>query len=75
MLPKKYGLKFECHSPTIDETPHKNEAPKSFVKRMSSEKVKAVQSRFPELPHDVLIHAGDTIVFIDENMHTLYLNN
>ena len=68
MLLKKYGLKFECHSPTIDETPHKNEAPKSFVKRMSSEKVKAVQNAFPELPHDVIILAGDTIVFFDDNI-------
>jgi len=68
MLLKKYGLKFVCHSPKIDETPLKNEAAKSFVKRMSREKANAVQSAFPELPHDVIILAGDTIVFFDDNI-------
>ena len=68
MLLKKYGLKFECHSPTIDETPHKNEAAKNFVKRMSSEKASKVQRSFPKLPHDVIILAGDTIVFFEDNI-------
>ena len=68
MLLKKYGLKFACHSPQINETPHENEAAKSFVKRMSSEKASEIQRSFPELPHDVIILAGDTIVFFDEKI-------
>ena len=68
ILLKKYGLEFTCHSPQIDETPHENEAAKSFVKRMSSEKASEIQRSFPELPHDVIILAGDTIVFFDEKI-------
>ena len=68
MLLKKYGLKFECYSPQINETPYENEAAKNFVKRMSREKASEIQRSFPELPHDVIILAGDTIVFFDENI-------
>ena len=68
MLLKKYGLKFECHSPQINETPYENEAAKNFVKRMSREKASEIQRSFPELPHDVIILAGDTIVFFDEKI-------
>jgi|TARA_B110000305_G_C19343290_1_gene590301 septum formation protein len=68
MFLKKYGLKFVCYSPKIDETPHKNEAAKRFVKRMSSEKASEIQKSFPELPHDVIILAGDTIVFFDDKI-------
>ena len=68
MLLKKFGLKFDCHSPQINETPHENEDAKNFVKRMSIEKASEIQWRFPELPHDVIILAGDTIVFFDEKI-------
>ena len=68
MLLKKYGLKFECHSPQINETPYENETAKSFVKRMSREKASEIQRSFPELPHDVIILAGDTIVFFDDKI-------
>ena len=65
MLLKNYGLQFECRSPKIDETPRKNEAAKNFVKRMATEKARAVQRGFSELPENVIILAGDTIVFFD----------
>ena len=68
MLLKKFGLKFDYHSPNIDETPHKNEDAKNFVRRMSSKKACEVQRSFPKLPHDVIILAGDTIVFFDNNI-------
>ena len=68
MLLKKYGLKFNCHSPNIDETPLKNEDAKNFVRRMSSKKSSEVQRSFPKLPHDVIILAGDTIVFFEDNI-------
>ena len=68
MLLKKFGLKFDYQSPNIDETPHKNEDAKNFVRRMSSKKASEVQKSFPKLPHDVIILAGDTIVFFDDNI-------
>ena len=65
MLLKNYGLQLECRSPKIDETTRKNEAAKNFVKRMATEKARAVQRGCSELPENVIILAGDTIVFFD----------
>ena len=62
-LLKKYDLKFDIHSPEIKETPQRNEAAKSFVKRMAREKALNVQKTFSELAEDAIILAGDTIVF------------
>ena len=59
---KKYDLKFDMHSPEIEETPLKNEVAKSFVKRMASEKALQVQKTFSQLAEDVIILSGDTIV-------------
>ena len=66
MFLKKYGLKFETRSPQIDETPQENEDAKTFVKRMSVEKALEVQQKYAELPENVVILAGDTIVFFDD---------
>ena len=59
---KKYDLKFDMHSPEIEEIPLKNEVAKSFVKRMASEKALQVQKTFSQLAEDVIILSGDTIV-------------
>ena len=59
---KKYDLKFDMHSPEIEETPLKNEAALSFVKRMASEKALQVQKTFSQLAEDVIILSGDTVV-------------
>lgn len=42
----------------IDETPHKNEAPLSYVKRMAQEKAKIISARYPE----AVVLAADTVV-------------
>ena len=65
MFLKKFGLKFDCHSPNIDEKPLENEIAKNFVKRMSIEKAKHVRQKFYELVKDIIVVAGDTIVFFD----------
>ncbi len=67
-LLKKYDLKFDIHSPEIKETPQRNEAAKSFVKRMAHEKALQVQRTCSKLAEDVIILAGDTIVYFDEKI-------
>ena len=59
---KKFDLKFDMHSPEIEETPLKNEPAKSFVKRMASEKALRVHNTFSQLAEDVIILSGDTVV-------------
>jgi len=65
MFLKKYGLQFDCHTPIINETPEKSESAKSFVKRMAHEKALQVQRTYSKLAEDVIILAGDTIVYFD----------
>ena len=65
MFLKKYGLKFDCHSPNIDETPKLKELAKNFVKRMANEKAQHVRQKFYKLSENIIILAGDTIVFFD----------
>ena len=65
MFLKKYGLQFDCHTPKINETPEKSESAKSFVKRMANEKALQVQRTYSKLAEDVIILAGDTIVYFD----------
>ena len=36
MFLEKYDLKFDCHSPNINETPKSNEIAKKFVKEIES---------------------------------------
>jgi len=65
MFLKKYGLQFDCHTPRINEKPEKSESAKSFVKRMAHEKALQVQRTYSKLAEDVIILAGDTIVYFD----------
>ena len=46
---KKFGLQFDYRSPIVKETPKNNEAVKSFVKRMASEKAQQVRRKYSEL--------------------------
>ena len=62
---KKFGLQFDYRIPIVKETPKNNEAAKSFVKRMASEKAQQVRRKYSELAENVIILAGDTIVFCD----------
>ena len=62
---KKFILKFDCYSPHIDEIPKKNEQAESFVKRMAIEKGRKIHQTCLILAQDVIILAGDTIVFFD----------
>ena len=61
----KFNLKFDCYSPHIDEIPNKNEQADSFVKRMAIEKARKIHQKCLNLAQDVIILAGDTIVFFD----------
>ena len=64
-LLKKFNLEFDCYSPHIDEIPKKNEQAKSFVKRMAIEKGRKIHQTCLNLAQDVIILAGDTIVFFN----------
>jgi len=64
-LLKKFNLEFDCYSPHIDEIPKKNEQAESFVKRMAIEKGRKIHQTCLILAQDVIILAGDTIVFFD----------
>ena len=63
-LLKKFNLEFDCYAPNIDEIPNKNEQPESFVKRMAIEKGRKIHQTCLILAQDVIILAGDTIVFL-----------
>lgn len=54
------GVPFEVVAANIDETPHKNEAPRVYVQRMAREKAQAVYSQHPQ----ATVLAGDTTVCI-----------
>jgi len=62
-LLKKFNLEFDCYTPNIDEMPNKNEPAESFVKRMAIEKGRKIRQTCLNLAQDVIILAGDTIVF------------
>ena len=63
-LLKNFNLQFDCYSPNIDEIPEKNEQAESFVKRMAIEKGRKIHQTCI-LAKDVIILAGDTIVFFN----------
>ena len=65
MFLEKYDLQFDCHSPNINETPKSNEIPKKFVKRMANEKAQNIKQKFYKLSEDIVVLAGDTIVFFE----------
>ena len=65
MFLKKFGLKFDCFSPNINEIPKLNEHAKSFVKRMANEKAQNVKQNFFELSENTIVLAGDTIVYYE----------
>ena len=60
-LLEKLGLKFECDSPEIDESPLVDEAPRDLVARLALEKAKAVKTRHP----DSLIIASDQVAVLE----------
>ena len=64
-LLKKFNLEFDCFSPHIDEIPFKNEQAENFVKRMAIEKGRKIHQTCLNLAQDVIILAGDTIVFFN----------
>ena len=68
MLLKNFGLNFESYSPKIVETPHENEKVKIYVERMAIEKAREVHSAVHKLPNDIIILAGDTAVFFEDNI-------
>ena len=65
MFLEKYNLRFECHSPNINETPNPNESAKNFVKRMANEKSINIIKKFYNLSREIIVLAGDTIVYFD----------
>tara|TARA_B100000945_G_scaffold319833_1_gene328099 strand:+ start:1542 stop:2159 length:618 start_codon:yes stop_codon:yes gene_type:complete len=64
-LLQKFNLAFDCYSPQIDEIRKKKEQAESFVKRMAIEKARKVQQSCLNLAKDVIVLAGDTIVFFN----------
>jgi len=64
-LLKKFNLEFDCYSPHINEITKKNEHAENFVKRMAIEKGRKIHQTCLNLAQDVIILAGDTIVFFN----------
>ena len=60
-LLEKLGLRFECASPNIDETPHVGETPKELVARLAREKASAIAQSHPRS----LIIASDQIALLE----------
>jgi septum formation protein len=47
MLLHRFGIPFECQSPEIDETAHKNESPHGLVARLAGQKAESVANKHP----------------------------
>jgi MAF protein len=60
----RLGLKFDCQSPNIDETPLPGEKPQQLVKRLAEQKAAAVATDHPE----ALIIASDQVAALDGNI-------
>jgi septum formation protein len=59
------GLEFSIHAVEINETPHADEDPESYVERMAREKARAVSGMFPRnyiLAADTAVCLGSTIL-------------
>jgi septum formation protein len=61
-LMKQAGLRFETHSPDVDETPAKKEKPAALVARLSLAKAQSAMSLIRGKKGPTLIIAADTIV-------------
>ena len=64
-LLQKFNLTFDCYSPQIAEIRHEKEQAECFVKRMAIEKVLKIHQTCFNLAQDVILLAGDTIVFFN----------
>jgi len=48
MLLHRLGVSFECQSPCIDETAHKNESPNDLVERLAVQKAEVISLEHPQ---------------------------
>ena len=47
-LLERLNLRFECHSPEIDESRHANESAENYVCRLAQQKAQAISNSFPD---------------------------
>lgn len=59
---RELGFSFRRLAPHVDETRHRNEKPRSYVRRLALEKTRTVAERFPSL----WVVGADTTVVVDE---------
>jgi septum formation protein len=62
---ERYNLKFSILTKNIDETPHKNEEPIAYTRRLAKEKGLVVAE---SLQDNEIVIAADTIVVIDDRI-------
>ena len=68
-LLSRLNLPFECHSPSIDETPFDGESPETLVKRLTIEKAFAVdQDRKESTQSHALIISSDQVAVLDKQI-------
>ncbi|MFT2098695.1 Maf family protein [Marinomonas sp. 2405UD66-6] len=68
-LLSRLNLPFECHSPSIDETPFDGESPETLVKRLTIEKAFAVdQGRKESTQSHALIISSDQVAVLDKQI-------
>jgi len=60
MLLQRFGIHFDCQSPEIDETAHKNETPYDLVARLARQKAQVVSLQYPQA---VIIGSDQLAVF------------
>ncbi len=63
-LLEKLGLSFECESPDLDESPLLGETPTQLVKRLATQKAKALCKRY----NNHLIIGSDQVAALDEQL-------
>ncbi|WOD07170.1 Maf family protein [Marinomonas sp. GJ51-6] len=68
-LLSRLNIPFECHSPSIDETPFDNESPEALVRRLTIEKAFAVdQDRKKSAQFHALIISSDQVAVLNKQI-------
>jgi septum formation protein len=62
------GFVFDIEAADIDETPHTNEAPGAYVKRLAEEKAQAVLAKHAGFHGQLIVLGADTTVVADDEM-------
>jgi septum formation protein len=62
------GYIFDIEAADIDETPHANESPAAYVKRLAEEKARAIFAKHESFHGDLIVLGADTTVVADNEI-------